>query len=196
MHFMPDTEAADSAAERFWPEGYKQVLREELRPDFHRGTCLNGENLKDTYHKRYSGKYTDLTEFTGRIADMLAIGAENGADDAFHEIISAFLTESPLPEVRRYARYLWPETFPEEVKKRLRQIIIDEYSQDEIYRYAYKVGYQKTFPTFAEYMNKVAEIVVTGAMNGADDILEAIYWSFLTPLPLPPARRRPRRLKA
>jgi hypothetical protein len=126
---------------------------------------------------------------------MLAIGAENGADDAFHEIIAAFLTESPLPEVRRYARYLWPETFPEEVKKRLRQIIIDEYSQDEIYQYAYKVGYQKAFPTFAEYMNKVAEIVVTGAMNGADDILEAIYWSFLTPRPLPPARRRPRRLK-
>ncbi len=195
MHFMPDTEDADSAAERFWPEGYKQVLREELRPDFHRGTRLNGENLKDIYQKRYSEKYTDLAEFTGRLADMLSIGAENGADDAFHEIIAAFLTESPLPEVRRYARYLWPETFPEEVKKRLRQIIIDEYSQDEIYRYAYKVGYQKAFPTFEEYMNRVAEIVVTGAMNGADDILGAVYWSFLTPLPLPPARRRPRRLK-
>ena len=31
MHFMPDTEDLDSAAETFWPGGYKQVIREDVR---------------------------------------------------------------------------------------------------------------------------------------------------------------------
>ena len=30
MHYLPDTEDEDSAAEKFWPEGYKQIIREEV----------------------------------------------------------------------------------------------------------------------------------------------------------------------
>ena len=194
MHFMPDTEEEDSAAERFWPEGYKQVLRDDFRQVL--GTHLNdGKKLRHVYQQRYSEKFANLNQFTDKIADMIAIGAENGADDAFDDIISAFLTESSLPEVRRYARYLWSELSPSVVKKRLSQVIVDEYSQDNVYGYAYKVGYQRSYHTFDEFMAQVAELVVTGAMNGGDDMLEAIYWSFMTSCPLPPARRHPRRLK-
>ncbi len=127
---------------------------------------------------------------------MIAIGAENGADDAFDDIISAFLTESPVPEVQRYARYFWPQVLPERVKKRLQQVIVDEYSRDNIYSYAHKVGYQGSYPDFDEFIDQVAQLVATGATNGADDMLEAIYTSFLTAGHLPPARRRPRRLKS
>jgi hypothetical protein len=194
MHFMPDTEDADSAAETFWPEGYKQVIREELRQLI--GAQLNGGGrLRHVYQQQYSEKYRDLNQFVSRIADMLVIGAENGADDAFDDIISAFLTESPLPEVRKYARYFWPQVFPQSVKERLRQVIVDEYSQDNIYIHAYKVGYQGSYRNFGEFISQVARLVVTGATNGTDDTLEAIYRSFVTPYPLPPARRHPRRLK-
>lgn len=203
MHFMPDTEDADSAAETFWPEGYKQVIREDARQLI--GAQLNdGKRLRHIYQQQYSEKYTDLNQFAGKIADMIAIGTENGADDAFDDIITAFLTESPLPEVRRHARYFWPQAPPEGAKKRLQQVIVDEYSQDDVYTHAYKVGYgcnardnanKGSYRTFGEFINQVAQLVVTGAMNGTDDMLEAIYWSFVTPRPLPPARRHPRRLK-
>ena len=194
MHFMPDTEDEDSAAETFWPEGYKQVIREDFRQLI--GTQFNdGKKLRHIYQQRYSEKFSDLNQFANKIADMIAIGAENGADDAFDDIISAFLTEAPLPEVPGYARYFWPQLFSEEPKKKLRQSIIDEYSQDNIYQHAYKVGYEGTYRNFDEYIKQIAQLVTTGAENGADDMLEAIYRSFAPLYPLPPARRHPRRLK-
>jgi len=200
---MIDTEDADSAAETFWPEGYKQVIREDVHQVI--GAQLSKrKRLRHIYQQRYSEKYADLNQFVGRIADMIVIGAENGADDAFDDIITAFLTESPLPEVRRYARYFWPQAFPQRAKNRLQQVIVDEYSQDNIYNHAYKVGYgcnardnanKGSYRTFDEFIDQVAQLVVTGATNGADDMLEAIYGAFLTPRSLPPARRHPRRLK-
>ncbi len=195
MHFMPDTEDEDSAAETFWPEGYKQVIREDFRRLI--GPQLkDGKKLGHIYRQRYSEKFTDFNQFADRITDMIAIGAENGADDAFDDIISAFLTESPVPEVQRYARYFWPQVLPERVKKRLQQVIVDEYGQDNIYSYAHKVGYQGSYRNFDAFINQVAQLVAIGATNGADDMLEALYRSFFTPLyPLPPARRHSRRLK-
>ncbi len=194
MHFMPDTEDADSTAETFWPEGYKQVISEDVRQLI--GARLSdGKRLRHIYQQRYAEKFTDLNQFVSRIANMIAIGAENGADNAFDDIISAFLTESPLPEVPRYARYFWPQALPQRVKRRLQQVIVDEYSQDNVYNHAYKVGYQGSYRNFGEFISQVAQLVATGAANGADDMLEATYRSFVTLYPLPPARRHPRRLK-
>jgi histidinol-phosphate/aromatic aminotransferase/cobyric acid decarboxylase-like protein len=195
MHYMPDTEDEDSAAETFWPEGYKQVIRDDFR-QLIGAQFKDGKKLRHIYQQRYSEKFTDINQFVGRIADMVVIGAENGADEAFDDIMSAFFTESPLPEVRRYARYSWPQLLPERVKKRLQQVIVDEYSRDNVYTYAHKAGYQDSHRNFDEFINQVAELVTTGAANGADDVLEALYRSFLEPLyPLPPARRNPRRLR-
>lgn len=195
MHYMPDTEDADSAAEKFWPEGYKQVIRDDLRQLI--GARINsGKDWCHIYQRQYSKKYADFSQFAGRIADMVVVGAENGVDDAFDDIITVFLTESPLPEVRRYARYLWPQAWPQRVKNRLRRVVVDEYSQDEIYSYAYNAGYQGSYRNFGEFIDQVARLTVNGAMNGTDDMLAAIYSSFLNSSPLPPARRHPRRLKS
>ena len=195
MHFMPDTEEEDSAAEAFWPEGYKRVIREDVRRQV--GAQFNdGKKLRHIYQQLYSDKYSAVSQFSDKIADMIVIGIDNGADDAFDEIIDSFLTESPLPEERRYARYLWPKIIRQESQEKLRQVIIDEYSQDDVYKHAYKVGYQNTYRTFNEYINRVAQLVISGAINGADDTLEAIYQAFFTRSHLPPARRHPRRLKS
>ncbi|MFC1989257.1 hypothetical protein ACFLVW_01635 [Chloroflexota bacterium] len=194
MHFMPDTEDADAAAERFWPEGYKQVVRGDFRQAV--AAQLNGgKKLRHVYQQQYSEKFTDLNQFANRIADMIAIGSENGVDNAFDELMEAFLTEDPLPEGRRYIRYFRPQAFSSSIKDKLARVFINEYSQDNVYQHAYDSYYQGKFPGFDEFIAQVAQIVVTGAMNGADDMLEAIYRAFMTPHPLPPARRYPRRLK-
>lgn len=194
MHFMPDTEDADSEAERFWPEGYKQVIREDLCGVI--AVQLNNSKwLNHVYHQQYRKQYKTIDPFESKIIDMLTIGAENGADDAFDDVIDAFLTESQLPEIRRYARYLYLPAFQADVTSKLQKVITKEYTQDDIYDYAYKVGYQRSYLNFGEFISQVGQLVVTGAMNGLDNVLEVIYSSFISDCPLPPARRHPRRLK-
>jgi len=106
------------------------------------------------------------------------------------------LEEAALPDMRRYAHYSWPEAFSQGIRNRLEQVIVDEYSQDNVYRFTYKVGYRDDYPTLDKYLRQVAQLILTGAMNGADDMLESIYRCFRNLSPLPPARRHPRRLKA
>ncbi len=194
MHYLPDTEDEDSAAEKFWPEGYKQVIREGIPAQV--AAQFHGEKqLEDIYEERFSEKYSDPGEFLNRMGDMVAVGAENGADDVFNDIMDSFLYELPLPDMRKYAHYLWPEVLTEDITGRLRQIILDEYSVDGIYTNAYSVGYADRYSSFDEYIDWVCEIVITGTKNGANDALERMYRSFLMHTPLTPARRRPRRLR-
>jgi hypothetical protein len=194
MHFMPDTEDEDSAAETFWPEGYKQIIREDV-PILVREELLKEKPFANVYEQGYKAKFLDHTQFLEKVADMVAVGAENGADDAFDTIIDAFLTEASLPQLRVYARYTHPCVISEELKQKLKRNIIEEYSKDNVYVHAYKVGYTKRYPSFNEYINWIADLVITGAMNGADDILENMYRSFMRLAPIIPVRRHPRRLK-
>jgi (2Fe-2S) ferredoxin len=194
MHFMPDTEDEDSAAETFWPEGYKQVIREDVRRVV--AEQLNDrKQLRRVYRKGYAERFAGYEQFLDRVADMVTIGAENGADDAFDEIVDAFLEEDALPETRRYTSYLWPDPLPREVGERLRRVIVDEYGEDDVYRFTYKVGYKDDFSSYNEYMDYIAELVMTGVMNGANDTLERIYRSFADYERLLPVRRYPRRLR-
>lgn len=194
MHYMPDTEDEDSAAETFWPEGYKQVVREDVRRAIL--SQLTGKRrFRRVYRNGYSDRYPSYEDFLGKVADMVAIGAENGADDAFDEIMDAFLEEEALPALRRDTGYSWPDALPREAREQLRRSIVDEYSQDAVYLFAYKVGYKNDFSTFDEYINRVAELVETGVKNGAEDTLEQIYRSFIILDRLCPVRRYPRRLK-
>ena len=194
MHFMPDTEDEDSAAETFWPEGYKQIIRENISP-LMKCELSKNNGFAGLYERGYKDRYSDCGQFLEKIADMTAVGAENGADDAFDDIIHSFLLELPLPQLRAYMRYTEPYALSDGLKQALKQNIVEEYSKDNIYRHAYKVGYAKTFLTFEEYINQVAEIVVTGATIGANDVLENLYRSFFILGPIIPVRRHPRRLK-
>ena len=193
MHFFPDTSETDAAAESYWAENFKQVIRNDFRQ--HIGTQLDDGKLRHIYQQRYSLEYSNLDEFVNRMADMVTISAENGTDAAFDDIYTAFLTESPLPEVRKYAIYLLPGAFPKIIQWNIHQAIINEYRQETVYQYAYKIGYQNIFDTFYKFIDRVAELIVNGAIMGADDMLEKIYRSFITRRPFPPARRNPRRLK-
>lgn len=194
MHFMPDTEDQDSAAETFWPEGYKQVIRQSV-PLYVKTELFEEKPFMAVYEQAYRSKFSDCTQFLEKLADMVAISTENGADNAFDDINDSFLKEAPLPRLRAYAGYFTPLALSQDAIQQLRQVVITEYSQDNIYVYAYGVGYKGTFATFDEYISRIAELVVNGAQNGANDTLENIYRSFYGLGPLAPVRRHPRRLK-
>jgi len=196
VHFMPDTEDADAAAESFWPDGFKEAIRSDVGQAVV-AAISGGKRFRKVYEQRFCESHPDFDQFVKRIADMVVIGAERGADDAFDEMNAVFLTDSslPPPEARRYARYLWPGPFPDVVRESVHQAIVEEYSQEQAYINAYEDQLAGRYRNLEEFMNEIAEFVVVGAENGIDDMLSEIYKSFLVCAPLPPARRHPKRLK-
>jgi len=193
MHFLPDTEDADAAAERFWPDAFKQVIQRELRPKI--GEYLNERSLEHIYQRQYQDLYTDSRQFVEKIIDMTMIGAVNGADRGFESIYQAFLAEASLPAPRPYARYLWPHVFSGDIKTHIHQSIVLDYRPDDGFQHAYRVGYAKTYASYEEFICYAAGLVVEATEKGVDDMLGLIYRAFLARRPLPPARRNPKRLK-
>lgn len=197
MHFLPNTLDEDAAGERYWPDGFKPVIREEVAKAI-RGE-LNEQNLwqvyKEKFSHKYPKKYPDLKTFIDQIVGLAVIGAENGADHGFEAIYRAFLNELPLPEAKPYARYLWPDIFSRELKEKIHQAIVKDYRSDKSFQYAYKVGYAKKIENFPEFINSIAWLIMAGIVNGVDDMLAEIYKSFLANRALPQGRRNPKRLK-
>jgi len=194
MHFIADTEEEDYAAELFWKEDFKKVIREKVpKVIFDELTKKNA--FKGVYRKKYCKEFANYEGFVETIGSKVAIGAENGADDAFDEIYSAFRGQIALPCSRKYARYLWPCAMTAEIKKGVHNSIFREYSQEISYLADYEEHYYKAFPSFHAFIHRISAFVVVGSANGADDMLTEIYRCFLRWLPLPPSRRQPRRLK-
>ena len=194
MHFMPDTEDEDSAAETFWPEGYKEVIREDVRRVI-ADQLTRKKRFRRVYRKGYKDRFDNYEEFLNKVADMVAIGAENGADDAFDEIMDVFMEEDALPEPCHYTYYFWPHPLTREVAGRLRNVIVEEYREEKIYSFAYSVGYRNDFTSLDDYLDHVATLVMTGVRKGSSDTLERIYRSFINLDRILPVRRYPRRLK-
>ncbi len=126
MHFMPDTEDEDSAAETFWPEGYKQFIR-EIAPSFYKIALTQDKPFLPVYERDYKGRYPDYGEFIAKLADILAVSLDNGADNAFDDIVNSFLKEAPLPQVRAYARYFPAAILNAEIKDKLHKVIITSF---------------------------------------------------------------------
>jgi hypothetical protein len=191
MHFMPEDEGY---AEKLWPDGYKAVIKSRLREVI--AAALRAEDtLQNVYAQQYADRFPDMDRFKERIIEMLVIGAEKGGDEAFDDMVTAFLYELPLPEPRVYARYLLLPRLPEDISRQLMQQVIDEYGQDEVFIHAFQVGYRDLYENFEQFLNASAKLAAVGTVNGMDDMLTAIYRAFATGGPLPPARRNPKRVK-
>jgi hypothetical protein len=191
MHFMPEDVGYE---EKLWPDGYKAVIRNQVHPVIASG-LRSKDTLQNIYNQQYADRFADLDRFIERIAEMLVIGAEKGCDEAFDDIVTAFLYENLLPEPRVFARYLLVPKLPKEVTRELMQQIIDEYRQDEVFIHAFKVGYSDIYENFEQFLNESARLAVVGVVNGIDDMLAAIYRAFVDGSPLPPARRNAKRIK-
>jgi len=194
MHDMPDTEDEDAAAERYWPDAYKNLIRTRLSQTF-TGRFQEADAFQSVYEKHYKDRFDGYDRFVERLAEMVVIGAENGADAIFEEITFSFRHDVPLPEKRIHCRYFWPEPFSETLKNELHQKVVEEFRNHHAYIHIHEDHHCQSNLSFDEFIDRVAVLLVAGATNGADDTLGRIYRSFLTASPLPPSRRRPRRLR-
>ena len=191
MHFMPEDEGYE---EKLWPDGYKAVIKSQVR-EVISSKLRSEDTLKNAYEQQYKDKYSKFEQFLERIIEMLVIGAEKGGDEAFDDIVTAFLYELPLPEPRVYRRYLLISRLPEEVKRQMVQQIIDEYREDEVFVHAYKVGYWDLCEDYEQFLAETTVLASVGVINGIDDMLTGIYRAFVTDGLLPPARRNAKRVK-
>jgi hypothetical protein len=193
MHDLPDTDDADAAAERYWPEEYKWVIKTDLRKSFEAALQETGD-FSGFYQKGYTDPFDTYEAFIHRLAEGVVIGTENGVDDSLEEIHRALGQNNPLPDQRVFAVYLQPHPFDEKLKNSLRREVFEEFRTHPIYRHIYEDHYQ-TRLSFDEFVDQLARLVVLGAMNGADKTLGDIYRAFLFSSPLPAFRRRPRRVR-
>ncbi|MBW2365510.1 MAG: hypothetical protein JRF25_10715 [Deltaproteobacteria bacterium] len=193
MHDMPDTDDQDADAEIFWPSGYKEIIRYRLGPEMV-SRFIEAGAFHDIYEERFNDRFRDYEQFVERLAEIVVIGCENGAESAFDEIHLSFRNSLPLPEVWPYARYFFPGPFSRELKDEIYEKVFDEYSISHGYQHIYEDHYEGILD-FDSFIKQVANFVSTGSENGADDALGTIYRSFLEALPLPLARRRPKRIR-
>ena len=191
MHFMPEDEGYE---EKLWPDGYKAVIKSELRAVI--ATELDSvDTMQNAYKQQYAAKFPNHDVFIERIIEMVIIGAEKGGDEAFDDIVTAFIYEFPLPEPRIYTCYLLVPKLPKEVNRQLMQQVIEEYKEDEAFIHAFKVGYCDLYEDFELFLTETARYVVVGVVNGIDDMLSGIFRAFAAAGPLPPARRNAKRVK-
>src|SRR4030042_2414224 len=193
MHDMPDTDEADAAAERYWPEEYKGVLKTDLRQSVETALQRAG-SFSAIYQRYYHGFFIDYEQFIQRLAEMVVIGSENGVDDILDEIHGAFRRNGPFPESRLYAVYFWPEPFDEKLKTTLHREVFEEFGTHHTYKHIYEDHLDRRI-SFNEFIDHLARLVVIGALNGADKEIGDIYQAFLFAAPLPTFRRRPRRVR-
>jgi len=193
MHDIADTEDVDADSERYWPEEFKQIIRTRVASTFSQ-RVQKVKAFATAYETHFSVNYSTYQDFVERMAEMVAIGAENGTDTQFEEIHTAFRDDACFPDSRPYAHYLWPEPLDKDTKQVLRQKICEEYQTVHVYEHIYQDLHQEAMD-FETFVDTVAGLVVLGAMKGANDMIGKLYRAILTGSPLPPARRHPRRLR-
>ncbi len=194
MHFMEDSEQEDSVGEVFWKEDFKKIIRDKL-PKAVFSRMMEDPGLVNVYERLYGDVFSSYEAFVRAVSSMIEIGCENGADEAFDDLYFAFRNHYRLPEARGCIRCFWPGIPPSELLQEVNESVISEYGNEPSYLADYRDYYSGIYPTLSSFLNQVAGLVVSGAREGADRTIGRMYRSFLTGLPLPPSRRRPRRLK-
>ena len=192
MHDVVDTEDLDAFSEHYWPDRFKEVIREKLSAAVKQ--VLESEDaFVALYEESYQRNFSTYQRLIQRIAEAAVIGAENGADDVFSEIDRAIDQKGKLPAPRIRPRPLL-RVFDDALRNACAQAIFDEYFPDHFFEHEYGhcAGNIPDYPTF---MHDIARLVTRGAVNGSDEMIASVYRSFYYRLPLPVARRYPKRLK-
>lgn len=193
MHYLPDTNDEESLQERYWPDSFKQTIREVVRASI--SDKLRETDLASIYSRHYTGQFIDLAAFMDSLLNAIVIGAENGADEGFELVYNAFIRETVLPETYRRVRSVWPFRISARDRRKIHRAIVNDYFMDDGFNYAYRDGYRQQFRLFSNFIDAVAGLLVDSMENGVNITLERHYIAFLRGLPLPVMRRNPRRLK-
>jgi len=194
MHDVLDTERIDYGREIPWPQKFKAVIRERLGA-YVIDQFAGGKSFAGLYQKAYRDIWPDYRSFVQVLANAAVIGAENGADQALEKMARALAKGEPLPILGSYVHHLWPFPAPAEIGEAVRSAIVEEYAREHLLEHAFEDHYLGRWPDFTTFIAELADNLVLGLLNGAEDILAAYYVCFLKGAPLPVARRRPMLLK-
>ncbi len=195
MHDVIDTEGEDLAAESYWPDDHKQVLRKRLHDCVLREAERHSVS-REFFQKRRVGSLSFHDDFLIFLGHAITIGAENGSDQALARM-SIFLrtggdfTSTAIP----FSSYLWPTLFPPEVKNEIREEALAAFSREHMLEHSYEDHYRETYPSFNDFVKDIAEHLLMGAVNGADETLCSILTALALGLPMPPVRRYSKLLK-
>jgi len=194
MHDVLDTERLDYGREIPWPQHFKAEIRKRL------GAYLTEQFIREKgfaslYQKAYQDIWPDYRAFVQAMANATVIGAENGADRALEKMARTLDVGESLPTLGSYVHHLWPFPLPDEVREIINSAIVEEYAREHLLEHAFDDHYRDRWPDFMAFITGMADNMVQGLLNGAEDMLAAFYGSFLKGAPLPVARRRPLLLK-
>lgn len=193
MHYLPDTNDEESLQERYWPDSFKKTIREVIRSSI--SARLKDSDLENIYRRNYTMLFNDVPKLRESILNAVVIGAENGADEGFERVYNAFINETPLPEIFRRVRPVWPFRISTRDRRKIHRAIVVDYLMDDGFNYAFRDGYRDQFVLFSSFIDAVAKVLVDSMENGINITLEQLYIAFLRGLPIPVIRRNPRRLK-
>ncbi len=193
MHDLPDTERIDAAAERYWPEEFKRVLKTRLRERVEKA-FRRARPFEEVIRRNYGKEFSGYNDFVIYAAEGVVIGAEKGVDDLLMAAHRSWLNHQPLPLIPLYADYLWPDPLDPELSEELYREAREEFSTHPLYRHLHQ-DHDHGPGDFETWMDDLGRRVVRGAKNGADQSLASIYRALLFQTPLPIFRRRPRRIR-
>jgi hypothetical protein len=192
VHDVVDTEEQDAFQEDYWPDRYKEVLRGPFAETVRENLAAAGSFTR-IYEESYHRNYSTYERFIQRIAEAAVIGAENGADDMF-AVIDRFIDmegDLPSPRVRPHSLV---QSASDRFEGEVSRAIFAEYNGEHFFAHEHEHCVDR-IPSFTDFMERFAARVAQGAMNGADEIMARVYRSLYRRLPLPVARRRPKRLR-
>jgi hypothetical protein len=192
VHDVVDTEQQDAFQEDYWPDRFKDVLRGPFAEAVRENLAAAGSFTR-IYEESYRRNYSTCERFIQRIAEAAVIGAENGADDTFVVIDGFIDTEGDLPSPR-LRPYALVQAAGARYEREVTRAIVAEYGGERFYQHEHGHCLDR-IPDYNIFMERLAARVAQGAMNGADEMMARVYRSLFWRLPLPVARRRPKRLR-
>lgn len=92
-------------ASYLWPGALPPKAQEELKEAIAQ-EYRRQHSYEHAYEDHYQGQFASLDDFIRQVAELVTLGAINGADNTLSEIYRSFVTGCPLPPARRHPRRL------------------------------------------------------------------------------------------
>jgi len=192
MHDLIDTETVDAEAELFWRHDFKQLLRNE---EAQIANWVNDQQIIKCAYQHYYQSDISWAAFKQQIARKVIIGAENGADRVIKFLHRAIRRGAPIPLYPVYARCISTEFLQQGLLNAIHESILAEFMGEEFYQHMFLHHYDGAFADFEFFARIISQNVVTGVINGAEDMITLIFQACWKGCLLPPARRQPRLIK-
>lgn len=191
MHELIDTELTDAYEEIFWSEDFKYEIR-EAKPILASKVFGRSELCRQIFVKPRLG-FTTWESFINSLADLVIIGAENGADMMFDHLLACLGRGEILPSL------LVPPAAPVVVEcfplDRILLSLEHGYRHEHVLEHVYEDYYTRLYPDFTQFTQKISDMMLVGITDQASKTIDQIFLQLETTGNLPRLRRQPKRVK-